>query len=148
MNRRALFAALAVAVCGLLMPGCASLTIRVEILNSAYWSSPQYVESVTLAKITDAEQSIRDGRFVAQREVLKQDVRQALVVLSREKPPKPRIPAQDIDEAAKTLGLPVTTDMPQEVYDFMHLFAQPTRTRPSVEYVPLPHRGSPPGGGP
>jgi ClpP class serine protease len=41
-------------------------------------------------------------------------------------------------EEAKSLGLPITTDMPQEVYDFMALFPQPTRTRPSVEYVPVP----------
>ena len=32
-----------------------------------------------------------------------------------------------------------TTEMPQEVYDLMRLFPQPTRTRPSVEYVPLPY---------
>ena len=49
-------------------------------------------------------------------------------------------------EAAKRLGLPVSTDLPQEVHDFMRLFAQPTRTRPSVEYVPLPHRTAPGGG--
>jgi ClpP class serine protease len=51
-------------------------------------------------------------------------------------------------EAAKALGLPVSTDMPPEVYDFMRLFAQPTRTRASVEYVPLPHRSTPGRGGP
>src|SRR5204862_8349915 len=43
-------------------------------------------------------------------------------------------------EAAKTLGLPVSTDMPHDVYDFMGLFPQPTRMRPSVEYVPMPYR--------
>jgi ClpP class serine protease len=42
-------------------------------------------------------------------------------------------------EEAKALGLAVTTEMPQEVYDLMRLFPQPTRTRPSVEYVPLPY---------
>ena len=41
-------------------------------------------------------------------------------------------------EEAKALGLPVSTEMPREVYEFMGLFAQPTRTRPSVEYVPCP----------
>jgi ClpP class serine protease len=51
-------------------------------------------------------------------------------------------------EAAKALALPVSTDMPPEVYDFMRLFAQPTRTRSSVEYVPLPHRSTPGSGGP
>jgi len=44
-------------------------------------------------------------------------------------------------EEAKALGLPVSTDIPEEVYEFMGLFPQPTRTRPSVEYVPMPYRG-------
>ncbi len=50
-------------------------------------------------------------------------------------------------DEAKALGLPVTMDMPAEVYEFMHLFPQPTRTRTAVEYVPLPypsHRPLPP----
>jgi ClpP class serine protease len=46
-------------------------------------------------------------------------------------------------EEAKTLGLPISTEMPSEVYVFMSLFPQPTRTRPSVEYVPAPYRGRP-----
>jgi len=45
-----------------------------------------------------------------------------------------------IAEEAKALGLPVTTEMPAEVYQLMQLFPQPTRTRPSVEYVPVPYR--------
>ena len=47
-------------------------------------------------------------------------------------------------EEAKSLGLPISTEMPVEVYDFMGLFAQPTRTQPSVEYVPMPYRGAGP----
>jgi ClpP class serine protease len=44
-------------------------------------------------------------------------------------------------EEAKALGLPVSTEMPEEVHQFMGLFPQPTRTRPSVEYVPAaPYR--------
>jgi hypothetical protein len=31
--------------------------------------------------------------------------------------------------------------MPEEVYQFMTLFPQPTRVRPAVEYIPLPYRG-------
>jgi ClpP class serine protease len=42
-------------------------------------------------------------------------------------------------ETAKALGLPVSTDVPTEVYQFMAFFPQPTRMVPSVEYVPLPH---------
>jgi ClpP class serine protease len=41
---------------------------------------------------------------------------------------------------ARDMGLPVSTDMPREIYEFMQLFPQPTRIRPSVEYIPLPHR--------
>jgi ClpP class serine protease len=43
-------------------------------------------------------------------------------------------------EEAKSLGLPVCVEMPDEVHQFMNLFPQPTRTQPSVEYVPLPQR--------
>jgi len=45
-------------------------------------------------------------------------------------------------EEAKQLGLPISTDMPEDVYDFMALFPQPTRVRPAVEYVPVPYRGA------
>jgi ClpP class serine protease len=44
-------------------------------------------------------------------------------------------------QEAKALGLPVRTDMPTEVYEFMQLFPQPTRTQSAVEYIPIPHRG-------
>jgi ClpP class serine protease len=40
---------------------------------------------------------------------------------------------------ARELGMPVTTAMPAEVYEFMKLFPQPGARRPSVEYVPSPY---------
>src|SRR5437016_3437034 len=87
-----------------LLPSCARLNIRVDILNSAYWSTPQYVESVTLAKIADAEQAIRDGRFAAQREVLKRDVRDALLAMSeanpKNKPQNVGVPLKFVDGLA------------------------------------------------
>ncbi|MEJ2027525.1 MAG: ATP-dependent Clp protease proteolytic subunit [Limibacillus sp.] len=43
------------------------------------------------------------------------------------------------DKEAEALGLPVSRDMPQEVYDMMELYPQPLRSRPSVEYLPTPH---------
>jgi ClpP class serine protease len=49
-------------------------------------------------------------------------------------------------EEAKALGFPVATAVPTEVYQFMDLFPQPTRTRPTVEYVPMPSRRGPAGG--
>ena len=47
-------------------------------------------------------------------------------------------------EEGKALGLPVSTEMPEDVYQFMNLFPQPTRTQPAVQYIPVPYRA---GGG-
>jgi len=51
----------------------------------------------------------------------------------------------------KEWGLPVRTDMPDEVYELMDLYPQPPQHRPSVQYIPIPYRreGEPrPKGGP
>jgi ClpP class serine protease len=40
---------------------------------------------------------------------------------------------------ARELGLTVSTDMPEQVYEMMHLYPQTAQRRPSVEYVPLPY---------
>jgi ClpP class serine protease len=42
-------------------------------------------------------------------------------------------------EEARELGLPVSTDMPEDIYQFMNLFPQPQTQRPSVQYVPVPY---------
>jgi ClpP class serine protease len=42
-----------------------------------------------------------------------------------------------LSEEGKSLGLPISTEMPDEVYEFMRLFPQPVRARPAVEYVPM-----------
>lgn len=42
-------------------------------------------------------------------------------------------------EEARALGLPISTDMPEEVYELMSLHPQPIQRRPSVQYVPLPY---------
>jgi ClpP class serine protease len=43
-------------------------------------------------------------------------------------------------EEARELGLSVSTDMPQEVYDLMQLYPQAAQRRPSVQYIPIPYR--------
>jgi ClpP class serine protease len=43
-------------------------------------------------------------------------------------------------EEVKQLGLPVSTDMPEDVYAFMELFPQPKQRVPSVQYLPAPAR--------
>lgn len=42
-------------------------------------------------------------------------------------------------EEATSLGLPISTNVPEEVYTLMDLYPQPAQRRPSVEYIPLPH---------
>jgi ClpP class serine protease len=43
-----------------------------------------------------------------------------------------------VDEA-RELGLPVSTDMPKEVFELMQRYPQTAQRRPSVEYIPLPY---------
>lgn len=49
-------------------------------------------------------------------------------------------------EEIRELGLPVSEEIPEEVYALMNLYQQPTQRRPTVQYVPLPYRrpGGPP----
>jgi ClpP class serine protease len=42
---------------------------------------------------------------------------------------------------ARELGMPVSVDVPEEVYDLMDLYPQTSQRRPSVQYVPMPYRG-------
>ncbi len=41
-------------------------------------------------------------------------------------------------QEARELGLPVSTEMPEEIHRIMRLYPQTVQRRPSVEYVPLP----------
>ncbi|MEW6770343.1 MAG: hypothetical protein AB1330_03020 [Bacillota bacterium] len=42
-------------------------------------------------------------------------------------------------EQLRELGLPVSTDLPKEIYALMELYPQPGQRRPSVQYIPLPY---------
>ncbi|MCD6289153.1 MAG: ATP-dependent Clp protease proteolytic subunit [Anaerolineae bacterium] len=42
-------------------------------------------------------------------------------------------------DEARDMGLPVSSDMLDEVYTLMDLYPQPTQRRPSVQYIPLPY---------
>lgn len=44
-------------------------------------------------------------------------------------------------ERARELGLAVSDELPDEIYQLMELFPQPARGRPSVTYLPLPAPG-------
>ncbi len=44
-------------------------------------------------------------------------------------------------EYLKSLGLPVNTNVPDEVYELMELYEQPTGAQPpSVQYIPVPYK--------
>ena len=43
-------------------------------------------------------------------------------------------------ERARSLGLPVNSNMPENVLRLIELYPQPMRRQPSVEYVPVPYR--------
>jgi len=42
-------------------------------------------------------------------------------------------------EQAKALGLPVSDEMPREIYDLMDLYPQTSQQRPGVEFIPMPY---------
>lgn len=42
-------------------------------------------------------------------------------------------------EEARELGLPVTDEVPPEVYELMDLYPQTSQRRPSVEFIPVPY---------
>lgn len=46
-------------------------------------------------------------------------------------------------EELREMGIPVKTEIPEEVYKLMELYPQPTALRPSVEYIPT-HPTAPP----
>ncbi len=46
-----------------------------------------------------------------------------------------------LPDEAKELGLKVSTDMPQAIYELMSLYPQPSRAVPSVEYLPEKRSG-------
>ncbi len=45
---------------------------------------------------------------------------------------------------AKAMGLPIKTNMPTKFYELMSLFPQPVKREPTVEFLPIPRKGSGP----
>lgn len=44
-----------------------------------------------------------------------------------------------VDEG-RSIGLPISTDVPKQVYRLMALYKQTHQQRPSVLYIPMPYR--------
>jgi ClpP class serine protease len=51
-------------------------------------------------------------------------------------------------DEARDMGLPVSEEMPKEIYSLMDLYPQAQQRRPSVEFVPTPYRRTPGGAEP
>ncbi len=49
-------------------------------------------------------------------------------------------------EELKGFGLPVSTNMPRQVYELMELYPQPAQNRPSVQYIRSPYQPEGPAG--
>ena len=43
-------------------------------------------------------------------------------------------------EDLEAMGLKVSTEVPEEVYQLMELYEQPMQSRPSVQYIPVPYK--------
>ena len=43
-------------------------------------------------------------------------------------------------EDARSMGLPVSNEMPDDIMQLLTLYPQPVRRQPSVEYIPMPRR--------
>jgi len=43
-------------------------------------------------------------------------------------------------EEARSLGLPISIDMPNEILQLMMLYPQPVRQQGGVEYLPVPRQ--------
>ncbi len=84
------------------LAGCAQMTVKVEIFDGAFWASPHYVDSVSVASIVDMSQAIRDGRYQAKRDAVKTAVTNALVDMART--PQARMSEADISRISETIG--------------------------------------------
>jgi hypothetical protein len=82
------FSIVTIASCALLFSGCARLNVNVDVLNSAFWVSPPYLDNITLTKISVTDQAILNGRFARDCAALKKSVGEGLLQMSKERPPK------------------------------------------------------------
>ena len=109
--------------------------------RAVYFSSPGEVDDSTLILADQAEKALADVKNIVL-ELLDQKF----------SPEKASELARLLTEgtwthdhaitfdAAQTIGLPVSSEMPKEILELMSLFPQPTRQIPAVEYLPFPRR--------
>jgi ClpP class serine protease len=113
------------------------------------------VKTKDLNRVTDKTLILADVGEKAQQQIRSE----VLDLLADKMPPEKAAPLADTltegtwthdhpigFKEAQGLGLPVRGDMPDEFYQLLALFPQPTQRQPTVQYIPTPH-GPPPEAG-
>jgi ClpP class serine protease len=112
-----------------------------SILAAIQKKKPEHVDDETMILADVAEKAIRQLKNTV-REILEgkmppEKVEEIAELLSKgtwthDYPIMP--------EEARSFGLPISTDMPEEIYQFMNLFPQPVHKKmPTVQYIPTPY---------
>jgi hypothetical protein len=107
---------------GLLLSACAHMGVRVEILDFAFWASPQYIDSLTIAKIGDMQQAMRDGRFIGQREAWKTVIETELRTMSNK--PKPILAPRDVKSVSGGFAKIIDVEFAKAQQKFDEAFAK------------------------
>jgi ClpP class serine protease len=116
----------------------------VSLLRAVAKKSPDEVDDHTLILADQAEKAVAEVRNFVRDLLLKKQVPDKAEELARLLCEGTWTHDYPITfEAARSLGLPVTTQMPKEVLDLMSLFPQPMRRVPAVDYLPTPRSRKP-----
>ena len=121
--------------------------------------SPQggYYPAASILKALEQPNPNRDDQTIILGDVARKAMNQVnqtiyTLLLEHQTPDRARELAQMFSEGrwthdypinfdeAKAMGLPVSEQMPTEIYDLMELYPQARQQRPGVEFVPIPYR--------
>jgi ClpP class serine protease len=121
--------------------------------------SPQsgYFPAVSIVKALEQPNPNRDDQTIILGDVAKKAIQQVYhsvysLLLKHQKPEKAQELAKMLSEGRWThdypidfeqahgMGLPVSDQMPMEVYQLMELYPQARQQRPGVEFIPIPYR--------
>ncbi len=116
----------------------------VSLLKAVAKKSVDEVEDRTLILADQAEKAISQVRESLRQLLLKNHSPEKAEELARLMVEGQWTHDFPIDfETAKSMGLPVSSEIPKEVLDLMALFPQPVRQVPAVEYLPYPRKQKP-----
>lgn len=121
--------------------------------------SPQsgYFPAASILKALEQPNPNRDDQTIILGDVAKKAIQQVYhsvysLLLKHQKPEKAQELAKMLSEGrwthdypidfeqAHRMGLPVSDQMPKEVYQLMELYPQARQQRPRVEFIPIPYR--------